>query len=105
MLTEPREAQGRTSTFVVTPGAPDRLDLTTVYKSNGKRLHTLAIFTLTGDTLRYCVAPPGRPRPTAFATKKGDGLTLVVLKRVPEITIRQLPKPSPTPRAPESPRR
>jgi hypothetical protein len=82
MLVEPREASSRTSTFRV--AGPGQLDLTTVYKGPGSRSHldTKAIYTLEQDILTYCIAPPGRPRPAELATTKGDGFTLVVLKRV-----------------------
>jgi hypothetical protein len=82
MLVEPREASSRTSTFLV--AGLGQLDLTTVYKGSGSRSHldTKAIYTLEQGVLTYCIAPPGQPRPAELATTKGDGFTLVVLKRV-----------------------
>jgi len=59
------------------------MHLTTSFTDSPNRLHTEAMYALEGDTLKYCVAPPGRPRPEGFATAKGDGNTLVVLKRLP----------------------
>lgn len=44
----------------------------------------LGIFSLRGDTLYWCAANPGRPRPVELATKRGDGQYLMVLRRVPE---------------------
>jgi uncharacterized protein (TIGR03067 family) len=42
----------------------------------------LGIYKLEGDRLTICVARPGdKQRPKEFATKKGSGTTLVVLKR------------------------
>ncbi len=35
---------------------------------------------LEGETLRICIAPLGKNRPTAFTTKPGDGRTLLVYK-------------------------
>ena len=85
MLNEPREALPRSSTYTLTASQPARIDLTTVYQGDPTRLETKGIYSLGGDVLTYCVAAPGRPRPTEFATAKGDGHTLVVLKRaVPE---------------------
>jgi hypothetical protein len=131
MLSEPREAQPRTSTFKLIAGEKPGIDLITVYQGdptpslpvlaastaglmgapfgqgifflvipepiNGRfatplytkasyilaptPLHTKAIYLLAGDTLTYCVAAPGQPRPTAFATSPGDGRTHVVLQR------------------------
>jgi uncharacterized protein (TIGR03067 family) len=37
---------------------------------------------LDDDTLMICNADPGRPRPSDFDTKKGDGKSVAVLKRV-----------------------
>jgi len=42
----------------------------------------IGIYSLEGDTLKLCTAPNGAERPTSFATKKGDQVGLVVLKRV-----------------------
>ena len=82
MLTEPREALPRSSTYTLTAARPALIDLTTVSQDSPTRLYTKGIYLLQGDVLRYCIAAPGRPRPTEFATTKGDGYTLVVLKRI-----------------------
>jgi len=47
----------------------------------GHPLHTKAIYAIEGDRMTYCVARPGKPRPSGFVTKKGDKYTLVSLKR------------------------
>jgi len=39
------------------------------------------IYSLDGDTLKFCLAKGGNDRPTDFTTKKGDGRGLFVLKR------------------------
>ena len=82
MFAEPREALPRRSTFRIVYGQAGHMDLTTIYQGNPVPVQTKAIFTVKGDDLRYNVAPPGRDRPTEFATQPGDGLTLVHLKRV-----------------------
>ena len=82
MLTEPREALRRSSTYTITAARPALIDLTTVSQDNPTGLHTRGIYSRHGEVLRYCIAAPGRPRPTEFATTKGDGYTLVVLKRI-----------------------
>jgi uncharacterized protein (TIGR03067 family) len=41
----------------------------------------LAIYALDGDTYKYCIAPPGKSRPTEFASKAGSGHSLAVSKR------------------------
>ena len=42
----------------------------------------LGIYQLDGDTLRWCTANPGRPRPTELITRRGEGWYLMVLRRV-----------------------
>jgi uncharacterized protein (TIGR03067 family) len=39
------------------------------------------IYAFQGDTVTYCLAPSGRPRPTDFAIKAGVGATLTAWKR------------------------
>jgi uncharacterized protein (TIGR03067 family) len=56
---------------------PKRLDLT-----YGAAAHRTGIYELWGDTLKLCVAPPDKPRPTEMVTKEGDHHILVLLKRV-----------------------
>jgi hypothetical protein len=64
--------------------SPWHVDLTTVFEHKDEPIHTQAIFEIVGDEMRYAVAPPGRARPTEFATRAGDGLTFVILKRAVE---------------------
>jgi hypothetical protein len=42
----------------------------------------LGMYELKGDTLRSCVAPAGKERPTRFAAEAGSGHTLRVFRRV-----------------------
>jgi RNA polymerase sigma factor (sigma-70 family) len=42
------------------------------------------VYKLDGDTLRMCLAPPGKPRATKLESKEGSGLSLEVWKRVKE---------------------
>jgi uncharacterized protein (TIGR03067 family) len=46
---------------------------------DGKQIK--GIYKLDGDTLTSCVAPPGKERPTEFASKPGTGHTLRTFKR------------------------
>src|SRR5262245_55020919 len=46
----------------------------------GQRI--LGIYELQGDTLRSCVAPAGKERPTRFSAEAGSGHTLRVFRRV-----------------------
>ncbi len=85
MLSEPREALPRTSTYVLIAGQPAAIDLKTTYQGDPISLHTKAIYDLQGDTLTYCIAASGLPRPTELATSPGDGRTLVVLTRAAAI--------------------
>jgi uncharacterized protein (TIGR03067 family) len=41
----------------------------------------LGIYEIEGDTRKLCYAPPGKDRPTAFASKPGSGHILVALER------------------------
>lgn len=41
----------------------------------------LGIYELDGDTYKYCLAPPGKPRPAAFASPTGSGISLGVSRR------------------------
>jgi uncharacterized protein (TIGR03067 family) len=42
----------------------------------------LGIYELEGETVKFCFAVPGKPRPTSFSTKSDDGRTLTVWKKV-----------------------
>ena len=79
MLADPRVVYMRKSTFKPARG---KIDLTTVSRDMPNPLYSKGIYSFTNDTLTYCVAPPNQERPTEFATTKGDGFTLVVLKQV-----------------------
>jgi hypothetical protein len=81
MLTEPREALPRSSTYALAAARPGWIDLTTVTPGDPTRLYTQGLYALRGDVLTYCIAAPGQPRPAELASAKGDGHTLVVLKR------------------------
>jgi len=82
MLTEPRAGSPRSSTYKLIAARPAQIDLTTNFEDGSAPLYTKAIYSIQGDDLTYCVAPPGQARPAALATGKGDECTLVVLKRV-----------------------
>ena len=59
---------------------PKTIDVKPASGSNkGKTL--LGIYELDGDSLKICLAPPGKDRPTAFSTAAEDGQQLVVYKR------------------------
>ncbi len=66
-------------TFKLEPVAnPKRMDATRT--KGGKRGEKyLGIYSLEGDTLKWCVALPGGKRPTEFATRQGQ--FLLILKR------------------------
>jgi uncharacterized protein (TIGR03067 family) len=59
---------------------PKTMDVKPDSGSNkGKTL--LGIYELEGDNLRICLAPPGKDRPTEFASEAGTAHQLVVYKR------------------------
>ena len=66
--------QTRTGTIKIDPTKkPKQLDIISGEGPNkGKSL--LGIYELDGDTLRYCVSPPGKTRPTEFSGKVGQSL-------------------------------
>jgi len=61
--------------------SPGHIDIKSASGPNkGKILK--GIYEIDGDTLKYCVALPGKDRPTAFSSKSGSGHMLYVNKRV-----------------------
>jgi uncharacterized protein (TIGR03067 family) len=70
---------------VVAEGVAFRVDPTKNPKEvenslpDGRKI--LGIYELDGDTLRSCVAPPDKERPTEFTGRKGSGYTLRVFRR------------------------
>jgi uncharacterized protein (TIGR03067 family) len=42
---------------------------------------TLGIYHLDGDTLKMCMKANGKGRPTEFASKKGSGIIVLIMKR------------------------
>jgi uncharacterized protein (TIGR03067 family) len=73
--------QTRQGTLKVDPTKkPKTIDIIASEGPNkGKTLQ--GIYELDGDTLKYCVAPPGSERPTEFVSKPGSGYGLYVNKR------------------------
>jgi len=53
-------------------------------RGKGKGETVRAIYELSGDTYKVCLAAPGKPRPREFASKPGSGHRLLVFKRVKE---------------------
>ena len=49
---------------------------------DGKEEVSTGIYSLEGDTLKWCFNLPGKPTPKTFTSKEGDELTVCVLKRV-----------------------
>ncbi len=71
----------RSGTFKVDASkTPHTLDIISDAGPNkGKTLK--GIYKIEGDTFTYCVAGPGKDRPTEFSSKEGSGHTLLVNKR------------------------
>jgi uncharacterized protein (TIGR03067 family) len=78
-------ADDRTSTFFLDPTKkPKAMDLRPEDgPAKGKRL-PVAIYAIEGDTLKLCLdkEDKGGGRPKEFKTRAGDGLALLVFKRV-----------------------
>jgi uncharacterized protein (TIGR03067 family) len=51
-------------------------------EENKKPAKALGIYELDGDTMRTCLAEPGKDRPTEFSTKPGNGHRVFVWKRM-----------------------
>jgi uncharacterized protein (TIGR03067 family) len=68
-------------TIEINPGKkPTTIDVKPNSGTNkGKTL--LGIYELDGDSLRICLAPPGKDRPTTFTTAAENGHQLVIYKR------------------------
>jgi len=63
---------------------PSKNPKTIDYSINGgpyAGLKMLGIYELDGDKVKFCLATPGKERPTSFATKPDDGQTVTVWKR------------------------
>ncbi len=70
------------STFTVDSAKkPKTIDFTFLEGPNKGKVQ-YGIYELDGDNFRSCFAPPGKDRPTEFATKAGDERTFSVWKRV-----------------------
>lgn len=75
----------RTTRFKLTHQTPVRIDLATTYEGDPAVLTTRGICTVNADgTLTYCITNPGQPRPPDFETRRGDGRTVVTLRRFDE---------------------
>ena len=60
------------------PGAIDYVNL----HGGDKGKTQLGIYELTDDRLTICMSPPGKPRPAAFESSRGDGRSLTAWQRV-----------------------
>jgi uncharacterized protein (TIGR03067 family) len=63
---------------------PKTLDAVVTSPAEGggtKTVKVLGIYELDGDTMKTCLAEPGKDRPTDFSTKEGSGRRLFVWKR------------------------
>jgi uncharacterized protein (TIGR03067 family) len=72
----------RKGTFKIDPSkTPKQVDVTAADgPAKGKTMR--GIYELKGATLRYCLAEPGKDRPTEFTGKSGSGCGLYVTKRM-----------------------
>jgi uncharacterized protein (TIGR03067 family) len=72
------EKKGRTVAFTLDPSTePKRIDL----DRGGEDGKAFGIYALDKDELKLCYAAPGTRRPTAFESKEGQKVFLLVLKR------------------------
>ena len=57
-------------------------EISFIVVKDGKDEVSTGIYSLEGDTLKWCFNLPGKPTPKTLESKEGDELTLCVLKRV-----------------------
>jgi uncharacterized protein (TIGR03067 family) len=63
--------------FTLGTSQADAIDYVNLHGSNkGKPQH--GIFERTGNELKICISPPGKPRPADFSSKPGDGRNYTV---------------------------
>ena len=60
----------------------ERKEISFIVLKDGKDEVSTGIYSLEGDTLKWCFNLPGKPVPTTLASSEGDELTVCVLKRV-----------------------
>ena|SRR5947207_3285697 len=78
-----KTAEGsREGVFEIRPTkTPKEIDIKSASGPNkGKVLK--GIYELDGDTFKYCVAPPGKDRPTELSSKPGSGHMLYTNKKI-----------------------
>jgi uncharacterized protein (TIGR03067 family) len=59
---------------------PKEIDFMEESDTKGEKTK-LGIYEIDGDTIKFCLAPLGKPRPTEFTSKQGSGHSLGVMKR------------------------
>ena len=77
----PNHSMGVGSYVIGTAGQLKPLDATGIEGPARSRTF-IGIYAIEGDTLRWCMVMPGKPRPTEFVSKATQGQYLMVLKRV-----------------------
>ena len=60
--------------------SPKTIDYINLFGAN-KGKSQQGIYEIEGDDLKFCVAPPGKPRPAEFASTRGDGRSFTTWKR------------------------
>jgi RNA polymerase sigma factor (sigma-70 family) len=84
-LTVVWEKQGKKGSYELTfkldeTRTPKAVDEALVKPEKGDKPY-LGIYSLEGETLKFCFSDPGEKRPTEFTAKPGSGWTLTVFKR------------------------
>jgi uncharacterized protein (TIGR03067 family) len=63
--------------------SPKTIDYINLFGAN-KGKSQQGIYEFEGDILKFCVAPPGKPRPAEFASARGDGRSFTTWKLLEE---------------------
>jgi uncharacterized protein (TIGR03067 family) len=60
--------------------SPKTIDYMNLFGAN-KGKSQLGIYEFEGEILKFCVAPPGKPRPAEFSSTRGDGRSFTTWKK------------------------
>jgi uncharacterized protein (TIGR03067 family) len=68
------------ATFVLKPGKPHAaIEYMNLHGTNNGKAQA-GIYELKGDSLQFCMSEPGKPAPSEFSSKPGDGRALTIWK-------------------------
>jgi uncharacterized protein (TIGR03067 family) len=69
-------------TYQIDPSKKPKTMTLSILSGKDKGTTQNALYELQGDTLKICLAQPGKDRPAGFTTKSGTGFEIFMMKRV-----------------------